>query len=94
VRPDRQRVLVAPHGELDLDTVGAVATEIEELLARGFDRIVVDLRATSFMDSSGVHLLVQLARREDGRIGVIDGPQAVSRVFELSGARDVLPFER
>jgi anti-anti-sigma factor len=93
IRPDRHRVLVAPHGELDLDTVGQVAGDVNELVARGFDAIVIDLRATSFIDSSGVHLLIECARRADARITVVDGPPAVSRVFDLVGVRDVLSFE-
>ncbi len=93
IRPDRHRVVVAPHGELDLETVGQVAAEVEELVARGFDAIVIDLRATSFIDSSGVHLLIECSRRDDARITVVDGPLAVSRVFDLAGVRDVLPFE-
>jgi len=93
LRPDRRRVVIVPHGELDLDTVPEVATAVDELIARGFDALVVDLRATSFMDSSGVHLLIQCAQRTDARITVIDGPPAVSRVFDLSGARHLVPFE-
>lgn len=93
VRPDRHRVLVVPRGELDLGTVDGLAAEIDALVARGFDRIVVDLRETSFMDSSGVHLLLKCARRIDARITVIDGPPAVARVFDLAGVRAVLPFE-
>ena len=93
IRPDRQRVFVAPHGELDLDTVDQVAAEVDELVARGFAAIVIDLRATSFIDSSGMHLLLSCARRGDARITVMDGPPAVSRVFDLAGVRDILAFE-
>lgn len=93
VRPDRRRVMVVPNGELDIETVGALATEVEDLIARGFTHVVVDLRATSFIDSSGVHLLLEYGRRPDVRITVIDGPPAVSRVFDLAGVREVLSFE-
>jgi anti-sigma B factor antagonist len=93
VRPDRRRVLIVPHGELDLDTVPAVATQVDELIARGFDALVIDLRATSFIDSSGVHLLFKCAQRTDARITVMDGPPAVSRIFDLTNAREILVFE-
>jgi anti-anti-sigma factor len=93
IRPDRDRVFVAPHGELDLATVGLVGTEIDDLVAREFDRIVVDLRETSFIDSSGVHLLLTCAQRADARISVIDGPAPVRRVFDLAGVRDIVQFE-
>ena len=92
-RPDRDRVVVMPHGELDLATVDAVAAEVDDLVARGFDRIVIDLRETSFIDSSGVHLLLRCAARDDVRVTVIDGPPAVARIFDLVGVRQHLPFE-
>ncbi len=92
-RPDRYRVLVVPQGELDLDTVGVVAAEVDDLADRGFDRIVIDLRETSFIDSSGVHLLVKCAQRADARITVIDGSPTIGRVFDLAGVRDLLTFE-
>jgi anti-anti-sigma factor len=93
VRPDRRRALIVPHGELDLDTVPAVAMQVDELIARGFDALVIDLRGTSFIDSSGVHLLFKCVQRTDARFTVIDGPPAVSRVFDVAGVREVLPFE-
>jgi hypothetical protein len=40
IRPDRDRVVVTPLGEVDLATVDAVANEIDELVARGFRQIV------------------------------------------------------
>ena len=93
IRPDRNRVLVVPHGELDVATTPLVAEEIDALAARGFDSIVVDLRATSFIDSTGVHLLLRQTARRDAHVTVIDGPKQVARVFDLAGVRDVLPFE-
>jgi anti-anti-sigma factor len=93
LRPDRRRVMVVPRGELDFAAVPEVATAVDELIARGFDALVVDLRATSFIDSSGVHFLLHCAERTDARITVIDGPPAVSRLFDLTGTRDLLPFE-
>jgi anti-sigma B factor antagonist len=93
IRPDRRRVLVVPHGELDLATADEVADEVDELVARGFDAIVIDLRATSFIDSTGLRLLIRETARKDARVTLIDGPKAVSRLFDLAGVRDLLPFE-
>ena len=93
VRPDRQRVFVEPHGELDLDTVDQLRAAVDDLALRGFEAIVIDLRATTFLDSSGLHLLIAATGRTDARITLIDGPAVVSRLFDLTGMRDVLPFE-
>jgi anti-anti-sigma factor len=92
-RPDRDRVFVVPHGELDLATAPAVAGAIDDLMARRFDRIVLDLRETSFMDSTGLRLVIAQTTRADGRVTLIDGPSAVGRLFDLAGLREKLPFE-
>jgi anti-anti-sigma factor len=92
-RPDRGRVLVVPHGDLDLSTVGAVAARVDELVAGGCDRIVLDLRSTDFMDSTGLRLVLGETARDDARVTIIDGAPAVSRIFDLTGMRSRLPFE-
>jgi anti-anti-sigma factor len=93
VRPDRDRVLVAPHGELDIATVPDLAAEIDGLVASGFGTVVIDLRPTLFIDSTALHLLVGHAARSDVTISVIDGSRAVSRVFDVAGVRDAIRFE-
>jgi anti-sigma B factor antagonist len=92
-RPDRRRVIVIPRGELDLATVDAVSSEIDELVVRGFEQIVLDLRQLSFMDSTGLRLVLRHAGRADVCVTVIDGPDAVSRLFDLTGARPAIRFE-
>ena len=93
IQPGRERVRVVPHGELDIATAPDTAREIDSLIERGFRAIVIDLRRTTFIDSTGVHLLLRQARRPDLSMTVIDGPQTVSRVIDLAGARELLSFE-
>jgi anti-anti-sigma factor len=90
--PDRERVVVAPRGELDIATVGDVAAEIDALERVGFVELVLDLRAVAFMDVSGLRLVVGQARRADVSVELIDGPPAVARLFDLARVRDGLPF--
>jgi anti-anti-sigma factor len=93
VRPARERVMLVPHGEIDIDTVGRLAEQIDELTSRGFEGIVLDLRATSFIDSSGIHLLLRETARPDAYVTVIDGAEPVRRVIDLVGVRHLLRFE-
>ncbi len=93
VLPDRRRVVVVPHGEVDIATVDQLAAEIDELVGRGFDTVALDLRATSFLDSSGLHLLLRQCGRTDARVTLIDGTPAVRRAIELAGVRHLLRFE-
>jgi anti-sigma B factor antagonist len=94
VEPDRERVVLRAVGEVDLATVGQLDAPLTELRASGFTKIAIDLRAVTFMDSTGLRLLVQWRRRAqtdgfDLDIDVDpDGP--VARVMELTGLQDVL----
>jgi anti-anti-sigma factor len=97
VQPDRDRVIVHPRGELDLTTVDAVGHELGELRDAGFERLVVDLDALTFIDSSGLQLLLDWTRlaREDGTsFELLEGPPSVMRVFDLSGTREAFAFVR
>jgi len=88
VIPERDRVRVAPAGELDLATAPQFARTIEELLASGFDHVVVDLTSLDFIDSSGIHLLLSLQDSADAgrvRLRLRPGPPSVQRRLELTG---------
>jgi len=90
--PDRERVIVAPHGDLDIATVSQVATEMDALLHAGFVDLVLDLRGVAFMDVAGLRLVLEQARRAGATVELIDGPPAVARLFDLADVRDQLAF--
>src|SRR3954452_9610165 len=52
IRPRRERVVVAPRGELDCGTTDRLEAAKNEFLAIGWDSIVIDLSGSSFMDST------------------------------------------
>ena len=95
VTPERDHVIVAPQGELDMATVGILEKELRQLHESGFRRIVLDLGGLSFMDSSGLHLVMRWTA-EASRDGLVfelkPGPRAVQRIFELAAVTDELPF--
>src|SRR4051794_30623058 len=78
--PARERVIVAPRGELDIATVQCVSDEIDALVAVGFADLVLDLRGVTFMDVTGLHLAIAQARRPDATVRLIDGPPAAARI--------------
>ena len=87
---------VAPVGEVDLATVGEVAAHLQALHASGVRRLVLDLRQVTFMDSTGVRLVLEHdagSRRDGYTFAVIPGPTPVQRVLELAGVTDHLTFE-
>jgi anti-sigma B factor antagonist len=87
VQPERERVRVVPHGELDLLTVRQLDAQIDGLRSSGVGTIVLDLRQLTFMDSTGLRLLLSLdaAARSDGvGFSIIDGEGPVRRLLELT----------
>ena len=95
VTPERDHVLVEPHGELDIATGGAVEQELRRLHESGFGRIVLDLGGLSFMDSSGLHLVLRWtaeASRNGFAFELEPGPPQIQRLFELAAVVDELPF--
>jgi anti-anti-sigma factor len=86
--------LVVLRGELDVGSADVVERRLEEL-SSAHRRLTVDLRELTFMDSTGVRLLWALstAASNDGfDLGLIQGPQPIRAVFEMSGLLDRLPF--
>jgi anti-anti-sigma factor len=93
IRSEGERERVAPHGELDIATTPHLDDVLDRLVARGFAAIVIDLRPTTFIDSTAVHLLARQATRPDAMISVIAGPPCVMRVLDIAGVRELVPFE-
>jgi anti-anti-sigma factor len=60
---DRGRTVLTVEGELDLDTVGQLREPAEAELGTGrAQAVVLDLADMTFIDSSGLALLVELCR--------------------------------
>ena len=59
-------VFVSVRGELDLYTTPQLAGVLDRLVKRGHRQIALDLSELTFIDSSGVLLLVNTAKRLRG----------------------------
>jgi anti-sigma B factor antagonist len=94
-------VSIALAGELDLSGAAqmeASLAEAERSLAGGGEaqRLVIDLARLTFLDSTGLRLLLQAdvrAREAGYELVLRPGGPSVQRVFEVTGALDVLRFE-
>jgi anti-anti-sigma factor len=94
---ERNVVRICPFGEVDIETVGQIREQIEKSTATAARRVVLDLRGATFLDSAGLHLVLEAdaASRADGwEFGLIGGPAYVQRVFDLTGSRARLPSSR
>ena len=88
-------VRVCPLGEVDVGTVDPIRQQIVEMRAAGARRVVLDLREASFLDSTGVHLVLEAdadARADGWDFALIEGPAGVQRPLEVLGLREHLLF--
>lgn len=87
---------VALQGELDLASARQMEEHFASLDEQSPSRVVVDLAGLEFIDSSGLRvlLLADARARERGyELVLLAGQEPVRRVFEMTGALDVLRFE-
>jgi anti-anti-sigma factor len=86
-----------PRGELDCSTTptfDARAGEAAEALRAGFARVVLDLSALTFIDSTGLRAILRMAMAlsQPSGLVIVRGRRSVQRVFELTGTERMLPF--
>jgi anti-sigma B factor antagonist len=85
---DGDTVWVRPQGELDLDTAPELEQELARVREHANGRVVLDLRRLTFMDSTGLRLVIRwdTAAREQGfEFAIVPGPEVVQRVIRLTG---------
>lgn len=86
---------VTLRGEWDMAEAPTVRQALRDVLERSPECLVLDLSWLSFIDSTGVHGVIELHRRSERqrvRLMIVPGPRAVQRVFELVGLSKILPF--
>ncbi|MFD0888143.1 STAS domain-containing protein, partial [Streptosporangium algeriense] len=71
-------VVVAVEGELDLFTAPFLRDEVRDAIKLDGSRLILDLTALSFMDSSGLSVLIEAWRLATGEGGGVSlaAPQA------------------
>jgi anti-sigma B factor antagonist len=88
-----RRTVLAVSGEVDLATAPKLRAMITTALASGAHELWIDLSGTTFMDSSGVHVLLDAHQTADAlrrRLTVVCPPGNVRRVLDLTGATSSL----
>ncbi|GAA3085856.1 STAS domain-containing protein [Streptomyces roseofulvus] len=93
IRDGRTAVLTV-SGELDMETADRLREVLAEQFGQGRRRVVLDLSALDFMDSSGLNVLIQavIRAREAGGDLYLAGPTpAVRRILEITGVTTTLP---
>lgn len=95
VAGDGPEVVVAVRGQVDLSVIGQLERCTEPALQAG-RRLVLDLAGTTFMDTSGVNLIVRayqrLGRAKEAVVVRSPGP-SVLRTLMLAGLDEIVTIE-
>jgi anti-sigma B factor antagonist len=85
---DALTVVIALSGEVDLYTAPEFKACLADAITRGKRRLVVDLSAVGFMDSTALGVLVGALKRlrpAGGRLAIVRGGPEMLSLFEISG---------
>jgi anti-anti-sigma factor len=92
-----ERPTLSVDGELDLSSVPVLAQHIEGQIGGDSKALTLDLSGVTFMDSSGLRLLIELnerAQRDGWSLSLIPPEhEAAKLVLRMTGADRALPFE-
>lgn len=78
--------VIGAEGEIDLSTVDGFRIAVSEIVSQNPNQIIFDLRLVSFIDASGLGVLVAAHRRLPGRnsVTVITDQNAVLQALEIT----------
>ncbi len=97
-RSDRDGwAVLSVAGEVDVATAPRLREQLIELVNEGQYRIVVDLEAVEFLDSTGLGVLVGALKRVrtyDGELALVCTESRILKVFEITGLTKVFPMHR
>jgi anti-anti-sigma factor len=91
---DGEVQIISLAGELDLANAELVERELLRVEATDVRRIVLDLAGLTFLDSSGIRMLIAAAGRaaaDGGRMTIRRPSERVQRVLRIAGVLDRLP---
>jgi len=84
--------VIAPRGEVDIATAGQLRERVDQVIGRTTGTVVVDLTAVSFIDSTGLGVLIGARKRceADGRtLVVVVAEPRIRKVFEITGLSEL-----
>ncbi len=89
-----ERVVVAVAGEVDLETASQMG-DAALAAAQDSPHLVLDLAGVTFLDSTGLKVLLAVQRRAQlasGSLVLAGAPRPVLRILTLTGLEDAFTF--
>lgn len=80
--------VVTVEGEVDVHTAAQLRQSLDQEITDGHVRLVVDLDAVAFLDSTGLGVLVgrlKLVRNASGWLRIVCSSDRILRVFRITG---------
>ena len=92
-----EQLLVRVRGEIDHHSAAAIRNGIDSaLFEKRPRRLILDMSAVTFMDSSGLGLIMgrlSVVRELGGELTVKDPSEVIDRIIRLAGMEDVINIE-
>lgn len=82
-------------GELDIETVSILTSAIDRVVEEGAVTLVLDLAGLAFLDSTGIHAILETDERLKARgaqLVLTHGKRSVQSVFTITGLDTQLKF--
>jgi anti-anti-sigma factor len=92
---DGDALVISAYGELDLSNAKTLEQELRRAIAGDAPELILDLGGVSFIDSTGLRVLLLAAKqslRNGGRLRVLRGSAPLERALEGTGVGHLLPF--
>jgi anti-sigma B factor antagonist len=93
--PGSDRYLITVSGEVDLATSPDLDVAIIAAIDSGTSSVVIDLTDVSFMDSSGLGVIVRALKRcreAENDLDLVITNERVLKVFGITGLDQVIPI--
>ncbi|MDP9333967.1 MAG: STAS domain-containing protein [Actinomycetota bacterium] len=77
------------RGEMDYPALISDQGATLQAVTHSRERVVIDLSEVTFMDSSGIAILVNIGRQHDGPLRLEGVQSAVRKILEVSGLTEL-----
>jgi anti-sigma B factor antagonist len=87
--------VVDVKGEIDLHTAPKLRERMTELVEQGQRRVILNMEALDFMDSTGLGVLIGSLKRlkeNEGTLALVAPQHPIQRVLSVTGLTKVFPI--
>lgn len=93
---EKNTLLVTPEGELDHHLAAKIRTAVDAKLGAAAKNIVFDFSQMSFMDSSGIGMIIgryKKVQRLGGEVVIAAPRPQVKRIIKIAGLSEIIRVE-